>query len=459
MAEPQNTTTPAPEAPPQGRSGLVPGAGRAIAASMLGTLVEWYDYALYGAAASLVIGPLFFGGLEGGQAVAAFATFAVGFVARPLGGLLIAHLGDRRGRKPAMMLTILIMGVSTVGIGLLPTHQSLGVWAVALLILLRFTQGLGAGAELTGALTLVAEYTPPARRGFWTSLVLSMPAAGSAIAILSFLTVSGLEQEAFLGWGWRLPFLVSVVLFALAIWIRNRLEESPEYKAAMAAQRQRQARLRAPLGEVLRKDWKGVVLGFMAVTGHNANNYIISIVSITVMTTYGGLERQQALMAVLLASILGIAFSPVAGLAADRFSAAKVMGFGAVVGAAFAFPLFAGLTSGSWAVSLGVLCVSYGLVLACTSGPQGAFVANLFPTETRFTGTALARETNGALIAGFTPMIVAWLLEAFDGEIIGAAGYMTACFLVTVLCMILAKGRGNNRELTPLVHGEQPQEA
>ncbi|WP_217265875.1 MFS transporter [Rothia kristinae] len=429
---------------PVGRSGLRPGAGRALIASMIGTLVEWYDYALYGAAASLVIGPLFFGGLEGGQSVAAFATFAVGFVARPLGGVLIAHLGDRRGRKPAMLLTILIMGVSTVGIGLLPTYQSLGVWAVVLLILLRFTQGLGAGAELTGALTLVAEYTPPARRGFWTSLVLSMPAAGSAIAILSFLAVAGLGQEAFLGWGWRLPFLVSVVLFALAIWIRTRLEESPEYRAAMAARRQRRERLRTPLGEVLRTDWRGVVLGFMAVTGHNANNYIISIVSITVMTTYGGLERQQALTAVLLASILGVLLSPVAGLAADRFSAAKVMGFGAVAGALFAVPLFLGLTSGSWVASLGVLCVSYGVVLSCTSGPQGAFVANLFPTETRFAGTALARETSGALVAGFTPMIVAWLLQAADGAVGPAAGYMGVCFAVTAAAMVLARGRGDN---------------
>lgn len=427
------------------RLGLRQGGARAVFASMLGTLVEWYDYALYGAAASLVIGPLFFGQLDAGQAIAAFATFAVGFLARPFGGLLIAHWGDKRGRKPAMLFTMVIMGISTVGIGLLPTAEVAGIWAVALLVFLRLLQGLGAGAELTGAMTLVAEYAVPARRGLWTSLIMSMPPAGSAIATLSFLAVAALPEQQFYGWGWRAPFLVSAVLFLVAIFIRTKLEESPDYQAAMELRDATQREASTPLAEVLRTQWREVVLGFMAVTGHNANNYIISIASITIMVTYGGLERTEALAVVLLGSVVGIVLSPVGGMAGDRFGAGRVMAFGAVVGLVFAYPLFLALRSGSVWWAFAALVVSYGVVLACTSGAQGAFLANLFPVRTRFTGTALARETNGAIIAGLTPMIVTALLEFGQGAVTWAAGYMAVCFAVTFLGVTLARGKGDNK--------------
>ncbi|WP_237242924.1 MFS transporter [Rothia nasimurium] len=426
------------------RGDLKPGASRALLASMLGTLVEWYDYALYGAAASLIIGPLFFSQMDSGATIAAFATFAVGFVARPLGGLLIAWLGDKRGRKPAMMLTIIIMGVSTVGIGLLPTAEFLGAWAVFLLVFLRLLQGLGAGAELTGALTLVAEYTPVQRRGFWTSLVLAMPPAGSLLATLSFMLVSTLPEETFMGIGWRIPFLASVVLFAVAIFIRNKLEESPEYQAAMASRDEKQQKSSVPLAQVIRENFKQVVIGFMAVTGHNANNYIISIVSITVMTTYGNLDRTTALTAVMLATVFGIVLSPVGGALGDKIGAGKTMMIGATIGLLFAFPLFMSLTSGSFLMSFAALAISFGVVLSTTSGPQGAFLVNLFPIKTRFTGVALARETNGVIIAGFTPMIVAWLFTAGEGSIVLPATYMMLCFAVTIIATVWAKESGNN---------------
>lgn len=433
------------------RTGLTPGSRRALIASMLGTLVEWYDYALYGAAASLIIGPLFFSHMETGQTVAAFATFAVGFIARPLGDLLIGQIGDRRGRKPAMLLTILIMAVSTVGIGLLPTAQTWGIWAVVALIFLRLLQGLGAGAELTGAMTLVAEYTPVQRRGLWTSLVLSMPAAGSMIAMLSFLAVSHLPTESFTGWGWRLPFIASAVLFGVAIYMRNKLEESPEYRLAMEHQENKSAQS-APIREVLQKDWRNVVLGFMAVTGHNANNYIISIASLSVMTQYGGMDRSSALTAVMLATTLAVFLSPVGGHLADKFGAGKVMGIGALIGLVHAYPLFWAFTSGNFWLILAALMVSYGVVMATTSGPQGAFVANLFPVRTRFTGTALAREFSGALVAGFTPMIVALLFRVGNGSIILPATYMTCCFGVTVAGMVIARGKGDNAAAAKLLN-------
>jgi MFS family permease len=328
---------------------------------------------------------------------------------------------------------------------LLPTAQDIGIWAVVLLVLLRLLQGLGAGAELSGAMTLVAEYATPSKRGLWTSLVMAMPPAGSAVATLAFLAVAALPEENFYGWGWRLPFLASAVLFLVAIYIRTKLEESPDYKAAMDAKDEREKKAKTPLAELLRTQWREVILGFMAVTGHNANNYIISIASITIMVTYGGLERTTALAVVLLGSLIGILMSPVGGMAGDRFGAGKTMAFGALVGLFFAFPLFQALVSGNSLAAFAALAVSYGVVLACTSGAQGAFLANLFPTRTRFTGTALARETNGAIVAGLTPMIVTALFEVGNGSITYPALYMAGCFLVTFLGVTLAKGKGDNK--------------
>ncbi len=231
---------------------MTPQARRAIAAAYFGTLIEWYDYALYGAAAGLVIGPLFFPDvIPASASMLAFATFAVGFVVRPLGGLIISHLGDRVGRKPAMILTIVLMGIATVGIGLLPTAEAIGVAAPILLILFRFIQGFGAGAELAGALTLVAEYAPERRRGRVIGLVTSGAPGGAFLATLAFTFASMLPGDVLLGGAWRIPFLVSAVLFVLALWIRRRLEETPEYRDAVT--NAEQSATKVPLAELFRR--------------------------------------------------------------------------------------------------------------------------------------------------------------------------------------------------------------
>lgn len=229
-----------PTAPPDR---LTPGARKALVASMVGTLIEWYDYALYGAAAGLIIGPLFFpNSLSAAGDLAAFATFAVGFLFRPLGGLIIAHIGDRVGRKPAMILTIALMGLATVGIGLLPTAATLGIWAAVLLVLLRILQGFGAGAELAGALTVVAEFAPPRRRGFYTAIVLSAPPAGTLLATLAFLSVSSVPTETLLG-GLCRRSCSSSPCGSVATWTRRR--SSPPPSAARSTSASRPCRLRS----------------------------------------------------------------------------------------------------------------------------------------------------------------------------------------------------------------------
>lgn len=426
---------------------LTPAGRRAVFAAVLGTVIEWYDYALYGAAAGLVIGPLFFSeSVPEAASMMAFATFAVGFVARPLGGVIVGHIGDKHGRRPAMMLTIILMGVATVGVGLLPTSLAIGAAAPILLIFLRLLQGFGAGAELAGAMTLVAEFAPPKRRGFYTSLVLSTPPAGIALATFAFFAVSSLGTEALLGWAWRVPFLVSAVLFFLALYIRNRLEETPEYSAAVQKAAMERRKTKLPLRDVLAKDWRQVLVGFFSITGHNAMNYILAVYALTLMTSpLVGLEKPAALLAVTLGSLVSVGLTPLGGWFSDRFGAPRVLLFGSLMGAALAYPIFALLTAGNFTLAFTAIALGYGLVIPATSGAQGAFLTNLFPAQRRLTGIGLARETNGALVAGLSPLVAAALVAAADGQTHLAAGYLLACCLASAIAVMISTNlRTNN---------------
>lgn len=410
---------------------------RAIFASVLGTAIEWYDYALYGAAASVVIGPLFFAAAGStGEALAAFATFAVGFVARPFGGVIIGHLGDKFGRRPAMLLSVILMGIATVGIGLLPTADSWGVWAVALLVLFRLIQGFGAGAELTGAMTLVAEYVEPKKRGWYTSLVLATPPLGIALATVSFFAVATLGDAALLGWAWRIPFLISAVLFLLALYIRNRLEETPEYARAMQRAQEHGNTGKLPVLKVFSGHWREVLLGFFAITGHNAVNYILAVFSISLMVG-SGMERSHALLAVTVGSLVSVVLTPVGGRLADRWGTSRTLAAGNISGLLLAFPIFWLLATGQFTLGMLAIALGYALVIPCTSGAQGAFLTELFPVQVRFTGIAIARELNGALVAGMSPLIAATLLELGGGAITLPAGFLALCCLSSAVAIFL----------------------
>lgn len=418
---------------------------RALLASVLGTAIEWYDYALYGAAASVVIGPLFFAGAgASGASIAAFATFAVGFIARPLGGVVIGHLGDRFGRRPAMLLSVILMGIATVGIGLLPTANAWGIWAVVLLVIFRLIQGFGAGAELTGAMTLVAEYVEPKRRGLYTSFVLATPPLGIALATVCFFLVSIPGEEVLLGWTWRVPFLISALLFLVAIFIRNKLEETPEYAQTMAEAHNRTNEAKLPVREVMESHWQSVVLGFFAITGHNAVNYIIAVFSISLMVG-SGMSRTSALLAVTLGSLVSVLLTPVGGLLADKYGSAKILAVGNISGLILAFPIFMLLSSGQFYLGLAAVALGYALVIPCTSGAQGAFLTELFPVAVRFSGIAIARELNGALVAGLSPLIAAALLELGGGSIVLPAGYLALCCFVSAAAIFMGVRRSNKK--------------
>lgn len=405
-------------------------------ASAIGTIIEWYDFALYGAASALIINRLFFpnaGPLVG--TLAAFATFAVGFFARPLGGFVVGHYGDKIGRKPALIFTVALMGFCTVLIGLLPSYNSVGVWAPILLVIARLGQGFGAGAELAGAITYIADHTPYRKRAFYTSIPNACTAVGLVLALGGFaLMRASLDEEAFLSWGWRVPFLLSVAILGVAVYIRRNLHEAPSFEKAKA-----QGPARLPLAHVVQERGRDAFLGFLSVTGHNANAYLLNAFALSYLVNTLHVSSQLALTALLIAAATGVVTTPLFGMLADRIGRKAVFIGGAVFNALFVFPLFTMLASGNSGLIILAMSLGYGLGFGATSGGQGAFLAELFEPRYRYTGIALVREMNGVLIAGPTPFIATALVAAAGGSPWLVAVYIIACQILTIIGVAAAR--------------------
>lgn len=434
------------------------GTRAVVAASAVGTILEWYDFALYGAAAALFINRLYFPSVSPLiGSLAAFATFAVGFFARPVGGLVVAHFGDRIGRKPALVFTVAIMGASTVLIGLLPGYAVIGVWAPVLLVLLRLLQGFGAGAELAGAITYIAEYTPPNRRAFFTSIPNACTAVGLAMAVGLYAILGALLTEAqMLSWGWRVPFLASALIVFVAVYIRQSLDETPAFKAELNKVK---SAVRLPLAQVFSERGRDVLLGFFSVTGHNANAYILNAFALGYITGTLHLGRGLALVALLAAAAAGIVMTPLFGILSDRIGRKPVFIGGAVFVAAYAFPFFDLLQTGSPSLVVLAMMLGYGIGFGAMSGAQGAFLAELFETRFRYTGIAAAREMNSVLIAGPTPFIASALVAAASGQPWLVAWYIIACQAVTVISVLFARRHDDIETLPTETHVQVSQSA
>lgn len=414
---------------------------KVMLASISGTVIEWYDYSLYGAAAGLVINKLFFPNLSPAIAtLAAFLTFAVGFVSRPLGGVIIAHIGDRYGRKPALIFAVTLMGAATLALGLLPTYQHIGIWATVALVVLRLMQGFGSGAELAGAQTFVAEYVPIRQRGFYTSVINASTGVAILLSSLAFFLVSQLPNEAFMGWGWRIPFLLSIVLFVVAIYIRKHLDETPEYVKSLETAAHSKRTQTVPIKALIVNSPKNLICGLLSLSGHQANGYVLSVFSISYLTNTLGMERSDGLMALMVAVSANTIMTPIMGKMTDRFGTTAVFSFGAIFLAAFAYPLFWFLNSGSLALATLGMCIAYGIGHGATSGAQGAFLANLFPTQYRYSGIALSRELNSVIFAGSTPAIATALVAFGDGKPTYLIYYLIFCCLLTLSAVQMAKG-------------------
>ncbi|MFC5155264.1 MFS transporter [Streptomyces amakusaensis] len=374
---------------------------RVLIASTIGTAIEWYDFYLYATASALVFGPLFFpGSSTAGGVLASFATYAAGFVARPLGGLLFGHFGDRVGRKAMMVWTLLIMGVATFGIGLLPTYETAGVLAPVLLVTLRVAQGIGIGGEWGSAVLLSTEHGPPGRRGFLSS----WPAMGFAVALfgsnLTFVLISKLPEEDFLTWGWRLPFLASSVLVGIGIWVRLGIEETPEFVRGRAENRA----ARVPVLMVLRRWPRRVVIGILASLGTGSVIAMFTVFLVAHAAKAGPEVRSTVLTGLMIAALGECVTLPVFGALSDRFGRRRVMIFGYTVAVVAMVPAGAWLSSGDPTLVALVFILALTVAHGAIYGALAAFLVDLFPTMVRFSAIAVTYQV-GVTISSFLPLI------------------------------------------------------
>ncbi|CCH08687.1 Permeases of the major facilitator superfamily [Achromobacter xylosoxidans NH44784-1996] len=390
---------------------------RASTAAFIGTMIEWYDFYIYATAAALVFGKLFFPSATGFYGtLAAFGTFAVGFFARPLGGALFGHIGDRIGRKKSLVITLLMMGSVTVLIGLLPTYASIGVWAPVLLVLLRIVQGVAVGGEWGGAVLMAGEHSPDkSKRTFFASFAQLGSPAGLILSMLMFKLVTGLDDAAFLSWGWRVPFLFSAVLLVVGFVIRLSVNESPDFLEEKQAQAQRAKPARAPLAQVLTGAPGLLALAVGANVLGIAGFYFTSTFMIAYTTQYVGLNRAVILDCLLVVSIMQFFITPLAAYIASRVGNLRFLATMALVSVFTPYAMFNLVDLGSLSaitLGIGVAVLFMGAYYAVIAG----FVSDSFPTAIRYTGISMAYQLSGAIFGGLTPMLGTVLAENFKGQ-------------------------------------------
>ena len=413
---------------------------RVVMASMIGTTIEWYDFFLYGSAAALVFNRLFFpqyDPLTG--TLLAFATYAVGFFARPVGGIVFGHYGDRIGRKKLLMLSLVLMGVATVLIGLLPTYEQVGIAAPLALIVLRLVQGFAVGGEWGGAVLMAAEHGDAARRGFWASWPQAGVAAGSLLSAGVLALLAGIQEEAdFLAWGWRIPFVLSVVLVAVGWYIRNRVTESHTFEAALE---EAGTPPKLPALDVLRERPGAVVLGAGLRVGENISYYILTVFSLTFLVDVAAESRSLALNALLIGAAVQFFAIPLFAALSDRIGRRWVYAFGGLGLAAWSFALFPLLASGDNRAV--VLALVVGLVLhGAMYGPQAAMIAELFPTRIRYSGASIAYQLTAIFAGSLAPLIAIWLYREYDSALPVAIYVGTACAISGITALLARETRG-----------------
>ncbi|HEX6591944.1 MAG TPA: MFS transporter [Moraxellaceae bacterium] len=413
--------------------------GRIIIASLVGTSIEFYDFYIFATAAALVLGPLFFPGeSESAQLLSAFASFSIAFIARPLGSALFGHFGDRIGRKSTLVASLLIMGLSTTLIGLLPTHAEIGIWAPLILCLLRFGQGIGLGGEWGGAALLATENAPAGKRA-WFGM---FPQLGAPIGFifangLFLLLAVTLSDAEFRSWGWRIPFLLSAVMLALGLYVRLALVESPVFQAAMA----REEKVKVPLLTLLREHGRHTLLGTFSMVVCYALFYIATVFSLSYGTKTLGFSRQEFLSLELVA-IVFMALGILASAAlADRFGRRPVMMAGMAAAAVSGFlmqPFFAG----GDAVAITTFLALELFLMGITFGPMGAFLPELFPTAVRYTGASVAYNIGGIVGASFAPALAQLLVQ--KGGLAWVGGYVTVAALLSLFAVWRLKETRDN---------------
>lgn len=408
-------------------------------ASLIGTSIEWYDYFLYGTAAALVFNKLFFPNFDPlVGTLLAFATFSVGFIARPLGGIVFGHYGDKIGRKKMLYLTLLIMGIATAIIGMLPTYASIGIWAPILLVAMRLAQGFGLGGEWGGAVLMAVEHAPANRRGFYGS----WPQIGAYIGLLAstlvFRAVSKLPEADFLSWGWRIPFLVSLLLVAVGVWIRMTIAESPIFEKL----KEQKQEVKMPIIEAVTKHPKNILIAMGARFAENGLFYLFTVFSLTYISTHLQIPRVIGLNGLLWASFLGVFLCPAWGAFSDKVGRRPVYIYGAVACGLLAFPFFWMLgTKTPWVISLAIILpVIFGH--AAMYGPQASFLSEMFSARVRYSGASLGYQLASIFAGGLSPLVATWLLASGVAAGKGPtyiAYYMIVLVAITAISVAFAK--------------------
>ncbi|MFJ3671982.1 MFS transporter [Streptomyces sp. NPDC090106] len=425
-------------------------ARRATVASFIGTAVEWYDFYIYGTATALVFGKLFFAGADPATGtLAAFATFWVGFLARPIGGLVFGHIGDRVGRKNVLVTTLVLMGSATTLIGVLPTYADIGVAAPVLLVLLRAVQGIAVGGEWGGAVLMATENTERGRRGIAGMWVQQGSPAGAVLASLVFIAVGHLSDEAFLSWGWRVPFLLSAVLVVIGLVIRLKVSESTDFETARAREKKAgpaaRATAKVPVVELLRTSWPLVLLGVGASAMGISSAYFTNTFVLSWATSDLGVDRQTMLDILLVLAVLQFLWQPLAALLARRVGTVRVMAGALIANIVVAVPMFLLIaTRDSTLIGLGLALgvitgASYYAMLA-------GFLAQAFPVRVRYTGISLAYQLCSTVIGGSTPLVAQWLLGVGGGHWPVVGYYITLLLLTTVCVLALARRRAGSSD-------------
>ncbi|QIX27192.1 MHS family MFS transporter [Nocardioides sp. JQ2195] len=405
-------------------------------ASFIGTTIEWYDFFLYGTAAALVFGPVFFPDSSPAVGViAAFATYAVGFLARPLGGIVGGHLGDSVGRKRVLVVSLTTMGAATMGIGLLPTHAQVGLLAPVLLLVLRLIQGLAVGAEWGGAAVMSVEFAPTERRGLYGSFTQMGVSSGMLLATSAFAMTRGLTtSDAFMTWGWRLPFLASGLLVVLGLIIRMKLSEPTKF----AELRESNQTHKLPVVTVLRTERRAVILTTGMRISQNAVYYIFTVFALVYIKDSLGEDSNAGLIAVMIASAIGLVSVPLWAMLSDRVGRRPVFLFGAVTSGLFILPFFGLVDSGSPVIAVVAIVIGMVVFHDAMYAPQAAFFSEMFTTRVRFSGASLGYQIGSVLGGGFSPLIATSLLALGGGSPRYVVIYFIGLSVVTALCAYLA---------------------
>ncbi|CAB3710724.1 MFS transporter [Achromobacter pestifer] len=398
-------------------------------ASMMGTTIEWYDFFLYGTAAALIFNKIFFPAFDPlTGTLAAFATYSVGFFARPLGGVIFGHYGDKIGRKSMLLITLLLMGVPTILIGLIPSYEQIGYWGAVLLVLMRFLQGIAVGGEWGGAVLMAVEHAPEGKKGFFGSLPQAGVAPGLILSSLAMGAVAAMPEQDMLAWGWRLPFLASVVLLLVGWFIRVKVAESPDFEQM----REKGAKVEVPVAEVLKHHRRALLVVVGARLAEVTWFYTVVTFSLAYATGTLGIPRSVMLDATIWGAALALFTMPLFGVLGDKIGHKWVFMAG-TVGILICAPIFFNLLgSGDKTWIIVAVCLAVGLVYACLYGPEGTLFSSQFPAHVRYTGISLAVQVSGAIGGGLAPIVATWLLAKGGGDPKYVVWYLSALGVVAL---------------------------